>query len=220
MIENSEPATDIADLPPVTFSVDKADDAQQGSGANFLLRWGPSRVGKWVVARAFDVAALDLVSMAPARVDRQPVSVRRCRFAAHTVSAVAVNTTPAIMIAVHPLNVHRTPAMDDPIAPPMKLPTTMAVFRRLREVPGSDRSRVWLSTSVACAAMSRMMITTMSAMIEPCASHAATRDRPSRARAAPVPGTDQPRSFNTPARRAAKAPASPASPTSPIWVTE
>lgn len=43
---------------------------------------------------------------------------------------------------------HKPPASAEPTEPPMKLPTTKTVLRRLREAGSTASMRVWVSTMV------------------------------------------------------------------------
>ncbi len=62
---------------------------------------------------------------------------------------------PVTVTAVQPPADQSSVAAAEPIAPPMKLPVTNAVFRRLRAAGATANIRTWLRTFRVCTATSR-----------------------------------------------------------------
>ena len=153
-----------------------------------------------------------------------PVTVERItsgplRPNAHTVRAKQHSAAPVIVTAVQPPADQSVVAAAEPMAAPRKLLAPSAVLSRLRASWERANSRARLSSACVWRATSIVTIMMMTRTTDLLAKAATTKAPRASTHAAPVAGSDQPRSCRRPARSPLRAPARPANPNIPITCT-
>lgn len=98
------------------------------------------------------------------------------------------------IIPNHPELAQIGPEIMEPIAPPIKLPTTIAVFNRLLSEAGRVNNLVCPNTKVVCVAISKMIMTRIIAIIELLKTAPIITDKAMHIIEIPVTGIDKPRS--------------------------